>query len=161
MSQKRVTIEGIMTIHETAQPPLIIWGPSDPRPTNPIAGFLPGSGTFPPWVPQPPLVIWGPSDPRPTFPISGWDPGTGTFPKPTPPGGVDPGPGPDTPPAPSQPIAPIPIPGTPFVLYWTPVYGWVAVPASGNWGDVLPPVAPPTTPPTEPPPATTAPAKKK
>src|SRR5580765_3930835 len=29
------------------QPPLGIWGPSDPRPTNPIAGFDPIHGTFP------------------------------------------------------------------------------------------------------------------
>lgn len=29
------------------QPPLVIWGPGDPRPTLPIAGWDPGSGTFP------------------------------------------------------------------------------------------------------------------
>jgi len=42
------------------QPPLGIWGPTDPRPTPPIA--LPPN--------QPPLVIWGPDDPRPTPPIA-------------------------------------------------------------------------------------------
>ena len=41
-----------------------IWGPTDPRPTHPIAG-LPG---FPGY--QPP-GIWGPTDPRPTHPIAG------------------------------------------------------------------------------------------
>lgn len=41
------------------QPPLGIWGPTDPRPSHPIAG-VPG---------QPPLGIWGPTDPRPTPPI--------------------------------------------------------------------------------------------
>lgn len=30
-----------------AQPPLGMWGPSDPRPTNPIAGWNPGTGTWP------------------------------------------------------------------------------------------------------------------
>jgi hypothetical protein len=69
------------------QPPLGIWGPGDPRPTLPIAGWDPGTGNFPgaPGGGQPPLVIWGPGDPRPTLPIAGWDPGTGNFP--TPPGG--------------------------------------------------------------------------
>lgn len=42
------------------QPPGI-WGPNDPRPSNPIAGMGPG-GNFPG---QPPLGIWGPTDPRP------------------------------------------------------------------------------------------------
>jgi hypothetical protein len=62
------------------QPPLGIWGPSDPRPTNPIAGWNPGTGTWPTPPGQPPLGIWGPNDPRPTNPIAGWNPGTGTFP---------------------------------------------------------------------------------
>jgi hypothetical protein len=35
-----------------------IWGPADPRPTNPIA--LPS---------DPPLGTWGPNDPRPSQPI--------------------------------------------------------------------------------------------
>jgi hypothetical protein len=43
------------------QPPGI-WGPTDPRPTNPIV--------LPPVTPGgPPVVIWGPTDPRPTNPI--------------------------------------------------------------------------------------------
>jgi hypothetical protein len=29
------------------QPPLVIWGPGDPRPTLPIAGWDPGTGTWP------------------------------------------------------------------------------------------------------------------
>ena len=57
-------------------PPLVIWGPGDPRPTLPIAGWDPGSGTFPPPVVEPPLDFWGPNDPRPTPPIAeppwGW-----------------------------------------------------------------------------------------
>lgn len=60
------------------QPPGI-WGPTDPRPTHPIAGWDPGSGTWPQPPQQPPLVIWGPGDPRPTNPISGMGPG-GNFP---------------------------------------------------------------------------------
>ena len=54
-----------------AQPPLGIWGPTDPRPTQPIAGWNPGTGTWPTPPVQPPLVIWGPGDPRPTVPIAG------------------------------------------------------------------------------------------
>ncbi|MFI5223830.1 MAG: hypothetical protein ACHQX3_06235 [Nitrospirales bacterium] len=29
------------------EPPLGIWGPTDPRPTHPIAGWNPGTGNFP------------------------------------------------------------------------------------------------------------------
>ena len=29
------------------EPPLGIWGPTDPRPTHPIAGWNPGTGTWP------------------------------------------------------------------------------------------------------------------
>jgi hypothetical protein len=72
-----------------------IWGPSDPRPTLPIAGWDPGTGNFPGGPGQPPLVIWGPGDPRPTLPIAGWNPGTGQFPD---------GPGTPTPP----PLVPTP-----------------------------------------------------
>ena len=65
------------------QPPLGIWGPNDPRPTHPIAGWNPGTGTFPPgggqggpvdpgysppWAQLPP-GIWGPPGPWPTPPI--------------------------------------------------------------------------------------------
>src|SRR5678815_4253054 len=55
-------------------PPLVIWGPGDPRPTLPIAGWNPDTGE---WPTQPlPPNIWGPNDPRPTVPIAeppwGW-----------------------------------------------------------------------------------------
>ena len=42
-------------------PDLIIWGPGDPRPTLPIAGWDPGTGTFPPppAETQPPDGWWG------------------------------------------------------------------------------------------------------
>jgi len=46
------------------QPPLGIWGPGDPRPTLPIAGWNPGSGNFP----QPPT---GGQPPYPSHPIYG------------------------------------------------------------------------------------------
>lgn len=45
------------------EPPLGIWGPTDPRPTPPIA--------LPPGYGRPPLGIWGPTDPRPWNPIAG------------------------------------------------------------------------------------------
>ena len=68
---------------EPPQPPLGIWGPSDPRPTNPIAGWKSGHRYLSARsIPQPPLGMWGPNDPRPTNPIAGWNPGTGTFPTP-------------------------------------------------------------------------------
>jgi hypothetical protein len=130
---------------EAPQPPLGIWGPSDPRPTNPIAGWNPGTGNFPtPPTPQPPLVTWGPGDPRPTLPIAGWDPGSGAFPKPPgqPPLGFW---GPNDP-RPSNPIAeppwgwgnapPLPtlppeVPALPgkidWQYGWTPSTGWVVV----------------------------------
>lgn len=59
-------------------PPLVIWGPGDPRPTLPISGWNPGTGTWPdpPPVIELPPQIWGPTDPRPTVPIAeppwGW-----------------------------------------------------------------------------------------
>jgi hypothetical protein len=125
------------------QPPLGIWGPSDPRPTLPIAGWDPGTGTFPkPQPPQPPLVIWGPGDPRPTLPIAGWDPGSGAFPKPPqPPLGTWGGAGQ---PFPTNPIAEPPWgwgnkppeitlpPETPigpvdWKCAWTPATGWVVI----------------------------------
>jgi len=104
------------------QPPLGIWGPNDPRPTNPIAGWNPGTGTFPPGGGMPPLGIWGPNDPRPTNPIAGWNPGTGTFPQPP---GIWGPPGP----WPSPPIVmPIP-PDTPG---WPPEGGSVAIIPAGT-----------------------------
>ena len=46
------------------QPPLVIWGPSDPRPTLPIAGWDPGSGTWPDRPPpdQPPPQVEKPHE---------------------------------------------------------------------------------------------------
>jgi hypothetical protein len=57
---------------------LVIWGPGDPRPTLPIAGWNPGSGTWPQQPPsEPPPGTWGGSGERfPTVPIAeppwGW-----------------------------------------------------------------------------------------
>jgi hypothetical protein len=56
--------------------PLWLWGPNDPRPTLPIAGWKP-DGTWGDAHPTPPpLDIWGPNDPRPSVPIAeppwGW-----------------------------------------------------------------------------------------
>ena len=49
------------------QPPLGFWGPNDPRPTNPIAGWNPGTGTWPDVPPptEPPTdgyYVWAWSD---------------------------------------------------------------------------------------------------
>lgn len=89
---------------EGVPPPLVIWGPGDPRPTLPIAGWDPGTGTWPPPTEELPDHIWGPTDPRPTVPIAeppwGW-------------GGTPP-----------------PIPAPPnfkVVAAWTPETGWVTV----------------------------------
>lgn len=54
-------------------PPLIIWGPGDPRP----GWWVPGAPGDPNYKPEPlPPEIWGPDDPRPTVPIAeppwGW-----------------------------------------------------------------------------------------
>ena len=43
-----------------------IWGPTDPRPGNPISG-IPGLPGYEP--PSRPPIIWGPDDPRPQPPI--------------------------------------------------------------------------------------------
>jgi hypothetical protein len=61
---------------------------------------------------MPPPGIW-PSPGVPTHPIY-------TPPSETPPGGF-----------PAPPVGGIPGPGGQLVWYWSPVYGWVAVPASG------------------------------
>lgn len=133
-----------------SQPPLGIWGPTDPRPTVPIAGpgrppgwgmaNDPGYGVPLPPTQPPPLVIWGPGDPRPTLPIAGWSPGSGTWPTPTPPPGTW-GPGD---PRPTLPIAgwdpstgTWPKPELPPTLpdvgpvdwkaAWTPTTGWVVI----------------------------------
>jgi hypothetical protein len=104
------TITGDATITQPTEPPLVIWGPGDPRPTLPIAGWDPGSGAWPtPPQPQPPLVIWGPGDPRPTLPIAGWDPDHGNWPD-----------------APIDPTDP-PMGPVEWKCLWTPETGWVVV----------------------------------
>jgi len=70
------------------QPPGI-WGPSDGRPTNPIAGWNPGTGQFPPYQP-----------PYPSHPIYGNFP---QHPIHYPPGTRPPGQGGPMPPQPGQP----------------------------------------------------------
>lgn len=83
------------------QPPLGIWGPNDPRPSQPI--HLPPQGSGQPplgiWGPtdprpgyglpdvQPPLGIWGPTDPRPGYGLPGVQPPLGIW------GPTDPRPG--------------------------------------------------------------------
>ncbi len=110
------------------QPPLGIWGPTDPRPTHPIAGY--------PWPtpPQPPLGIWGPTDPRPTHPIAGY-----------------PWPMPPQPPLGIWGGGNVPYPTPP--IYFPPEGG--AQPPLGTWGPndprptqpiVIPPNLPPTLP---------------
>ena len=83
MPTRQVTIIGLMTWDDSSEPPkppLGIWGPTDPRPTFPIAGWDPIHGTFPPFNPPPvsrppwrPEVpgspAWG--QPHPDHPISG------------------------------------------------------------------------------------------
>lgn len=91
-----------------APPPLVIWGPGDPRPTLPIAGWDPGSGTWPvpPAPEQPPDGFWGAGGGMPSNPIAeppwGWG---------------NPPPLPELPPAlPFKPVA-----------AWTPETGWVTI----------------------------------
>lgn len=139
----------ITPIGETVTPqPPGIWGPTDPRPSNPIAGMGPG-GNFPG---QPPLGIWGPTDPRPGTGLPGPQP------MPTPPiyfppegnppplgiwGPTDPRPGwglPGEQPKPSHPIVLPPdlpdtippegeLPETPidWRVGWTATTGWIVV----------------------------------
>jgi hypothetical protein len=91
------------------QPPLSIWGPTDPRPGNPISG-IPGLPGGPGQQPG----IWGPNDPRPGNPISGI-PGLPGAPgqQPPPPGGGG---------------------GSPGSWRWvySPFYGWVLDPGTGG-----------------------------
>ena len=132
------------------QPPLGIWGPTDPRPTHPIAGWNPGSGTWPqppgpvdpgyspPWaqVPgggggQPPYPSTGPGFPTHPIQLPPWAGGWQPRPDQGLPGGQ---PYPDnTLPMPQPPQMPqrpefTPIPGQPegqFQWFYSPVYGWV------------------------------------
>lgn len=91
---------------EGVPPPLVIWGPGDPRPTVPIAGWDPATGTWPPQTEPLPPGIWGPNDPRPTVPIAeppwGWG---------------NPPPLPELPPT---------LPFKPAAV-WSPETGWVTV----------------------------------
>jgi hypothetical protein len=65
----------VLGVPADANLPPYIWGPSDPRPTNPIAGFDPIHGTWPDQgLPKPPLGIWGPTDPRPGYGLPGPQP---------------------------------------------------------------------------------------
>jgi hypothetical protein len=64
-----ITVLGDGSGIQPPQQPPGIWGPTDPRPTHPIAGVPPGG------VPgQPPLGIWGPTDPRPGYGLPGNQP---------------------------------------------------------------------------------------
>jgi hypothetical protein len=69
-----------------AQPPLGIWGPTDPRPSNPIANVPGAPGYQPPGGQQPPLGFWGPPQMPPGF----WGGGMGPGVKPQPPAGAHP-----------------------------------------------------------------------
>jgi hypothetical protein len=87
-------------------PPLVIWGPGDPRPTVPIAGWDPATGGWPepPPTEELPDGIWGPDDPRPTVPIAeppwGW-------------GG--------------KPPEPPEVPGFKVTYIWTAETGWMTI----------------------------------
>lgn len=140
MASKFVTLVGTFTgiiTEADSQPPLGIWGPNDPRPTLPIAGWDPIHGTWPN-PPSPPLGIWGPGDPRPTLPIAGWNPGTGQFPPWVPPPGAQP------------PTFPVQLPegNAPGAVWaWVPGkgWGWVFVPSMpGGAGTPVPPTPNPT-----------------
>lgn len=101
------------------QPPLGIWGPTDPRPTFPISGWNPGTGQFPPY--QPPVQ----QPPYPSHPIYG------NFPTPPifyPPGTRPPGQGGPMPPQPQPPLV-IWGPGDPRPTL--PIAGWN--PGTGQW----------------------------
>jgi hypothetical protein len=84
-------------------PPLVIWGPGDPRPTLPIAGWNPGTGTWPtpPPTQPPPEINW---DPMPTNPIAEPPWGWGN-------------------PAPKPPVDPVP--GWKIMYGWTSSTGWI------------------------------------
>ncbi len=86
-------------------PPLVIWGPGDPRPTLPIAGWNPGTGAWPdnpkpPTTPPPEIN----TDPMPSNPIAEPPWGWGN-------------------PAPKPPVDPIP--GWKITYGWTASTGWI------------------------------------
>jgi hypothetical protein len=129
-------------------PPLGIWGPTDPRPTPPIAmppGGVPG---------QPPLGIWGPTDPRPGYGL----PGNQPYPDNSLPG-QPPRPWGPTDPRPTPPIYIPPAGGQPPLGIWGPTdpRPGTGLPGNQPYPDqglpphpahpiVLPPGSPPTVP---------------
>ena len=148
MATKQVVIVGMMTYDEgPVQPPSgahpehpifyppHIWGPPDPRPSNPIANVPgisnpnpPGFGARPEHPIYYPPGIWGPTDPRPTPPIY-WPgfPGSGGGGGEQPPSGggggqYPPGDQLPTPPDDSNPA---------YIIRWNPKYGWVLIPLPG------------------------------
>lgn len=84
MAMQRVTIVGLMITDDASgpgpQPPLGFWGPGDPRPTFPIAGWNPGTGAWPPPPTTPggpPLRILGAQRSAADAPDRGLAPGLG------------------------------------------------------------------------------------
>jgi len=112
-------------------PPLGMWGPTDPRPTNPISGpVFPGSSPPPGGGGGgPPLGMWGPNDPRPTNPISGpvFPPAGGLHPEH--PIVIVPDPPPDAGEPPTGPIGAVE-----WHTVWTEETGWavIGVPAGAH-----------------------------
>jgi hypothetical protein len=121
-------------------PPPQVW----PGPGRPDQGLPPVLGIWPsPGYPSHPIAPGGPPPsiwPSPGRPDQGLPPVLGIWPSPghpshpIAPGGPPPQPShPWVPPSgvPGQPIGGYPMPGGVFVLYWSPYYGWVLVPAEG------------------------------
>ena len=101
-------------IHLPGNPPGI-WGPNDPRPSNPIANVPgmdnpnpPGFGARPEHPIYYPPNIWGPNDPRPTPPIH-----------------IPPSVGSGSGGSVAPPAANVPIKGS---IVFVPGYGWMFVP---------------------------------
>lgn len=96
-----------------------IWGPTDPRPSNPISG-IPGLPGYEPGKPPGGDHIWGPTDPRPTPPI---------YLPPIVPGGppIDIG---------AHPEHPIVLPPPPDITPPPPDVAVKAPPETGGWGYV-------------------------
>jgi hypothetical protein len=116
-----------------------IWGPGSGFPTPPIAPGGPPPGIWPgPGQPTPPIFyppgIW-PSPGYPAHPIAPGGPPPGPSQGPgfpthpiAPGGGGEGGSGGGVP---APPVGGIPMPGGVFVMYWSPVYGYVLAPAGG------------------------------
>ena len=128
----------VVGVNAEPQPPLGIWGPTDPRPTHPIARPPGGWGGQ-----QPPLGIWGPGFPYPDQGL----PGNQPYPDQGLPG-QQPRPDQGLPPFPSHPIVIPPTEPPPvqpptdgddgtWVWAWSPQAGrwvWVKVPGEGEAG---------------------------